>query len=94
MKRIVSYDLDYVRGETCMTKWTEEDGPMPGYLVRCGKPAVAGVGLTRDGAAVHPADPRAAGDTFCYEEHVVALNALESGEYKMERMPTAKGGEN
>jgi hypothetical protein len=78
MKRIVSYDLDSV----------------PGHLVRCGKPAVAGVGLARDGAAVHPADPRAAGGTFCYEEHVVALNALESGEYKMGRMPTAPGGEN
>ena len=94
MKRIVSYDLDYVRSETCMTKWTEEDGPMPRHLVRCGKAAVAGVGLTRDGAAVHPADPRAVEDTFCCEEHVVGLKALESGEYRMGRMPKAPGGEN
>jgi hypothetical protein len=76
----VSYDLNYLRGETCCVKWTVDSGPMPSQtssLRACGKPAVAGVGMTRTGEFLHPSDPRVLGDFFFCQEHLAG--ALKSG---------------
>jgi len=40
-KKLLSYDPGYVRGETCLLKWQEGDGPMPENPVPCRRPAVA-----------------------------------------------------
>jgi hypothetical protein len=62
-------DKKYVRGEVCLMKWNEDDGPCPANPQRCGEVAVAGYGLARDASFVHPTDPRAITDIFLCERH-------------------------
>jgi hypothetical protein len=96
MSKLLSYDLAYVRGEVCLMKWSIEDGPMPAITGRldlnCGRPAAAGIGLTRDGKMVHPQDPRAVGDIFVCDRHARGLDGLDAQAQLVPKIGT--GGSN
>ena len=66
MRKIVSRDPQYVSEDTCLFKWTEEQSFSPARMRPCGKPDVAGIGLTRAGAIVHLSDPQAVGNLFAW----------------------------
>jgi hypothetical protein len=94
-KKLLSYDPGYVRGETCLLKWQEGDGPMPENPVPCQRPAVAGVGLTRSGEMVHPADRSALADMFVCDQHVGRFaEDVESGEVTTKLVPKTGGRSN
>lgn len=94
-KKLLSYDPDYVRGEKCVHKWGAEDGPMPENPVACGRPAVAGVGLTRSGEMVHPADRSAVADMFFCDRHAAPFaKNVDGGEVTTELMPKTDGKSN
>jgi hypothetical protein len=87
MRKIVSRDPQYVSGETCLFKWSEGQSFSPARMRPCGKPAVAGIGFTRAGAAVHPSDPQAVGDLFACERHVKGLLDIEDGSTELSLVP-------
>ena len=87
-KKLLSYDPVTCAGRHGCSSGRRATARCRRTPVPCRRPAVAGVGLTRSGEMVHPADRSATADMFVCDRHVGRFaEDVESGEVTTELVP-------